>query len=153
MLKSRIIRRFAGLLVASFLIGGCAHLDMEEPLILDGDVAFEFGKAELTPRGAQQIDMYVATLANSGEIRLEVLGHTDRIGSDSVNNQLSKARAQTVKDRLTKDDKLKPEHIRVRGMGSKDPIVYCDQTDRQALIDCLAPNRRVEIKVVGTIYR
>src|SRR5690625_3517639 len=128
MLKSRIIRRFAGLLVASFLIGGCAHLDMEEPLILDGDVAFEFGKAELTPRGAQQIDMYVATLTNSGEIRLEVLGHTDRIGSDSVNNQLSKARAQTVKDRLTKEDKLKPEQLRGGGSGSTCNIVFSDPT-------------------------
>ena len=153
MLKARIIRLFASLLATGFVIAGCAHFDMEEPLILDGDVAFEFGKAELTPRGAKQIDMYVATLTNSGEIKLEVLGHTDRIGSDNVNEKLSRERAQTVKDRLTKDGKLKPDHIRVRGMGSKDPIVYCDQQVRQALIDCLAPNRRVEIKVVGTIYR
>jgi outer membrane protein OmpA-like peptidoglycan-associated protein len=34
-------------------------------------------------------------------------------------------------------------------MASKQPVVQCDQKNRKALIDCLAPNRRVEVEVKG----
>lgn len=145
MSKAKIwLTRLAGLACA-LILTACAHT--EKPIILDSDVSFRFGSAELTPEGRKKIDMYVPSLVARGEIRLEVIGHTDRIGSDSANMTLSQRRADAVRDQLVASGKIKPDHIRTRGLGARDPIVQCNQTARQALIDCLAPNRRVEIIV------
>lgn len=133
-----------GLFVA-LTLGACAHTP--KPIILDSDVSFEFGKAELTPEGRKQIDMYVPSLLARGEIRLEVVGHTDRIGSDAANMALSKRRADSVRNQLLSSGKIQPDQIRTRGVGPRNPIVHCDQRNQQELIACLAPNRRVEINV------
>lgn len=132
-------------MLAALVLAACAHTP--DLIILDSDVSFEFGKAELTPEGRKQIDMYVPSLASRGEIRLDVVGHSDRIGSDSANMALSKRRADAVRNQLLSSGRLKPDQIRTRGVGPRNPVVYCDQTNQQALIKCLAPNRRVEINV------
>ena len=131
---------------AALALAACAHTP--DLIILDSDLSFEFGQAELTPEGQKQIDMYVPSLATRGETRLEVVGHTDRIGSDAANMALSKRRAEAVRDRLLSSGRLDADQIKIRGVGSRAPVVYCDQTNQQALIKCLAPNRRVEINVI-----
>ena len=40
--------------------------------------------------------------------------------------------------------------IRTIGMGKKEPVVQCDQKNMKALIECLQPNRRVDVEVRGT---
>lgn len=131
--------------VAVLVLAGCAHTP--DIIILDSDVSFAFGQAELTPEGQKQIDMYVPSLAARGEIRLDIIGHTDRIGSDAANMALSKRRAEAVRDRIVRSGRIDPDQIRTRGVGSRNPIVHCDQQNRDELIKCLAPNRRVEINV------
>lgn len=130
---------------AAVVLAGCAHTP--DLIVLDSDVSFEFGKAELTPAGRKQIDMYVPSLASRGEIRLDVIGHTDRIGSDAANMALSKRRADAVRNQILSSGRIKPDQIRTRGVGPRSPVVTCDQKNQQALIKCLAPNRRVEINV------
>src|SRR5699024_9963243 len=145
----------AGLAMAAsaLFLAGCAQLGLDEPVILDSDLAFEFGSADLTPQGARQIDMYVPSLAYRHPTRLEVVGHTDRIGNDDYNQKLSLRRAETVAQRLLMSGKFKDDVVRTRGMGSRDPVVQCPDTDRQTLIDCLAPNPRSVIRVTGTNRR
>jgi len=77
-----------------------------------------------------------------------VTGHTDRLGSDEYNQKLSKARADAVRDYLVSKgvDRTRIETV---GMGEKQPVVQCDQKDMKALINCLQPNRRVEVLVKG----
>lgn len=129
-------------------LSACAQLGLDEPMILDSDLAFEFGSAELTPEGIRQIDMYVSSLAAYKQpTRLEIVGHTDRIGSVEYNKRLSVKRAETVAQRILMSGKFNEDIVHTRGMGPHDPIVHCTDTNRQALIDCLAPNRRVEIRV------
>ncbi len=140
-------------LAGAMALAGCAELGLDEPVILDSDLAFEFGSSDLTPEGEKKIDMYVPSLVYRHPTRLEVVGHTDRIGSDSYNQTLSEKRAESVGQRLLMSGKFDADQIKTRGMGSRDPVVQCDDTDRQALIDCLSPNRRVEIRVVETIRR
>jgi OOP family OmpA-OmpF porin len=81
-----------------------------------------------------------------------VTGHTDRIGSLRYNMKLSERRAVVVKDYLVAngvDSKL----IFWEGKGPKQPIPvtkFCDnKMKRKQLIECLAPNRRVTVEVVG----
>ena len=82
-----------------------------------------------------------------------ITGHTDRIGSDKYNKTLSEKRALGVKDYVVGkgiDQKL----IFWEGKGPKQPIPvtkFCDnKMKRKQLIECLAPNRRVTVEVVGT---
>lgn len=152
MIQKKLFTRLA-LAVSAMALSACAQLGLDEPVILDSDLAFEFGSAELTPEGARQIDMYVPSLAYRHPTRLEVVGHTDRIGNDDYNNKLSLRRAEAVAERLLMSGKFKDDVVRTRGLGSRDPIVQCPDSDRQTLIDCLAPNRRVEIRVTETIRR
>lgn len=128
----------------ALLLAGCAN--MQKPIVLDSDVSFGFGSAELTPAGQQKIDMYSSSLLARGETRIEIVGHSDRIGDAKANQVLSERRAQAVRDQLLKS-RLPPEQMIARGAGAADPVVYCDQQNHQALIACLAPNRRVEIRV------
>ena len=41
------------------------------------------------------------------------------------------------------------DKIETIGMGEKQPVVQCDQKSTKALIECLQPNRRVEVQVKG----
>ena len=77
-----------------------------------------------------------------------VTGHTDRIGTDAYNQKLSERRADAVRDYLVSKgvDKAKIETI---GLGEKQPVVQCDQKNLKALIECLQPNRRVEVQAKG----
>ena len=80
-----------------------------------------------------------------------VLGYTDRIGSEQYNQKLSEQRAQSVVDYLVSKG-IPADKISARGMGKADPVTgsTCDNVKaRAALIECLAPDRRVEIEVKG----
>lgn len=144
-INKKSLAAFFGAFLTALLLAGCAHTP--DLIILDSDVSFEFGKDELTPEGAKQIDMYIASLAARGEILLDIVGHTDRIGSYESNMALSKRRADAVRDRLVASGRINPDQIRTRGVGPRNPVVNCDQQNRNELIKCLAPNRRVEINV------
>jgi OOP family OmpA-OmpF porin len=116
----------------------------------DGLFRFDGGAlADLLPEGRRKLD------ALAGDIKsvktfdaIKVTGHTDRLGSNTYNNALSLARANTVRDYLVQAG-VAPQNMQVQGKGESEPKVQCAQTARAALIDCLAPNRRVEIEVLG----
>ena len=119
-------------------------------ITLDSKVLFDFDKADLKPEGKAAIDsQIVGKIAQVQKLEVVlVTGHTDRLGSEAYNQKLSERRANAVRDYLVSKgvDKAKIETI---GMGEKQPVVQCDQKDRKALIECLAPNRRVEVQVKG----
>jgi OOP family OmpA-OmpF porin len=89
---------------------------------------------------------YQGQRATGGSVR--VTGHTDRLGSASYNQALSLARAETVRGYLVQAG-VPRERVQVQGRGESEPKVQCAQTSRAALIDCLAPNRRVGDRGVG----
>ena len=119
-------------------------------ITLDSKALFDFDKADLKPEGKAAIDsQIVGKIAQVQKLEVVlVTGHTDRLGSEAYNQKLSERRANTVRDYLVSKgvDKAKIETI---GMGEKQPVVQCSQKDRKALIECLAPNRRVEVQVKG----
>ena len=121
-----------------------------QKITLDSKVLFDFDKAVLKPEGKAAIDsMVVAKLASMQKLEVVlVTGHTDRIGTEAYNQKLSERRADSVRDYLVSKgvDKAKIETI---GLGKKQPVVQCDQKNFKALIECLAPNRRVEVQAKG----
>ncbi|XCW70161.1 porin OmpA [Kosakonia cowanii] len=120
---------------------------------LKSDVLFTFNKATLKPEGQQALDQLYSQLSNLDpkDGSVVVLGFTDRIGSDSYNQGLSEKRAQSVVDYLVSKG-IPANKISARGMGESNPVTgnTCDNVKaRAALIDCLGPDRRVEIEVKG----
>ena len=120
---------------------------------LKSDVLFNFNKATLKPEGQQALDQLYTQLSNLDpkDGSVVVLGFTDRIGSDAYNQGLSEKRAQSVVDYLVSKG-IPSNKISARGMGESNPVTgnTCDNVKgRAALIDCLGPDRRVEIEVKG----
>jgi OmpA-OmpF porin, OOP family len=83
-----------------------------------------------------------------------VTGHTDRLGTIPYNMKLSERRAVVAKDHLVSAEQVDPKLIFWEGKGPKQPIPvtkFCDnKMNRKQLIECLGPNRRVTVEVVGT---
>lgn len=119
---------------------------------LSSDVLFEFNKATLKPAASQALDALFSQIvaANPKDGVATVIGHTDRIGSDAYNQALSEQRARSVADYLIAKG-LFADKVRVEGRGKSSPITgnNCSSGSRPALIACLAPDRRVEVRLEG----
>lgn len=113
---------------------------------------FSYGSAELTPEARARLDgEIVPKLIVSKEIRyLNVYGHSDRTGSAEHNRKLSERRAAAVRDYLVSKG-VDPDKIEVFGYGQTLPVKSCrDEKERSALIECLAPNRRIVVEIQAT---
>ena len=127
-----------------------------EKVTFAADALFDFDKATLRPEGKAKMDDLVSKLAG---VSLEVIiavGYTDRLGGDAYNQTLSQKRAQAVKDYLVSKG-IEPNRVYTEGKGKANPVKQCpdpsakgEVKNRKGLIDCLQPNRRVEVEVVGT---
>jgi len=113
---------------------------------LSADALFAFDKAELQAEGRREIARVAAALKEARYERIDVVGHTDRLGSQAYNQRLSEQRAQAVRDALVAQG-VSADRIAASGCGETQPVVQCSQAARAALVGCLAPNRRVDIAV------
>jgi len=112
---------------------------------------FEFDRATLTPEARQTLNSLIARMGDLVSVsRVSVTGHADRVGSESYNMGLSQRRADTVAGYLRQNTNVSPGKFQVNARGESEPIVACQGRRGQDLIRCLAPNRRVEIDVVGS---
>ena len=122
-----------------------------EYIELNADTLFAFNKSTLSQEGRKTIntlaDKIKTDYFNIKKIRIE--GHTDRIGTHEYNDRLSEARAKTVADRIKA---INPGvYIEARGMGERYPVTKgcTGDTPTAELIECLAPDRRVGIEIIG----
>lgn len=117
---------------------------------LSADGLFAFGKSsleDLSDEGRAALDDLAAKLNAVGRLEaVRVIGHSDRIGSDDYNLKLSTQRADAVKEYLTQKG-VTADTITAVGRGKVEPIAECPDEQGQALIECLAPNRRVEVLI------
>lgn len=119
-----------------------------QTITLRTDSLFRFNDASILPRGQHQLDGVVSDLKSAAAIHaLQVTGYADRLGGAAHNQWLSTQRAQTVERYLRAQGVTMP--ITARGRGSANQRVECHQSRQDALVRCLAPNRRVEIELVG----
>ncbi|MWN32004.1 MULTISPECIES: porin OmpA [unclassified Gilliamella] len=118
--------------------------------VLNEDVLFAYAKADLKAEGRQALDNLLTSLVkiNPTESAVVVIGHTDRIGSDSYNQKLSEQRANTVMKYLVAKG-VPANLISAHGVGKTQPVTgtKCNALRGADLKACLAPDRRVEIEV------
>jgi OmpA-OmpF porin, OOP family len=124
-----------------------------EKVTLNASALFKFDKrtqADLLPQGRAEMDQLAERIKQvyvSVE-RIDLVGYTDRLGSNAYNAKLSLDRAETVKTYL--QSKGVTAAMTTRGAGEAEPVVQCEGTQPTAkLTQCLQPNRRVEISIVG----
>ena len=116
--------------------------------ILSGDASiilknifFEFDSDSLLPESFPELDRLVEFLNQHPDIRIEISGHTDSIGTKQYNLDLSQRRANSVKKYLTSQG-ISSSRLITRGYGESRPMADNGTPEGRAL------NRRVEFKVI-----
>jgi outer membrane protein OmpA-like peptidoglycan-associated protein len=109
---------------------------------LGNSVEFDFDKAELRPQNREILARIAGVLMTAGDYHIQVFGHTDDVGGESYNQQLSERRAQAVVDYLVSSG-IRQNIISAQGLGKSQPLIPAtDEEARQR-------NRRVEIAVIS----
>jgi outer membrane protein OmpA-like peptidoglycan-associated protein len=103
---------------------------------------FESGKAELRPESAQELKRLIDLLKANPTMTIEISGHTDDVGSDVTNLDLSNRRSAAVKNYLTKNG-IPLVRLKSVGFGeTKFQVPNTDAASRQI-------NRRVEFTILS----
>ena len=124
-----------------------------DKITVAADALFDFDKATLRPAGKATLDQVVA---KAKAIKLEVIiavGHTDHFGSDAYNQKLSERRAAAVKTYVVSKG-IDANRVYTEGKGEKNPVTKPGQCPgkkpTKSVIECLQPDRRVDIELIGT---
>ena len=137
------------------------------------NIFYEFGRWELTQASEAELQKLVKLLNDNPNITIELSAHTDLVGNESFNQELSQKRAQSCCDFLIRNG-IEKERLTPVGYGKSKPVV-CDKAlnkqypfipidqaldeafilslpaDKQEV--CNQINRRTEFKVVKTTYK
>jgi outer membrane protein OmpA-like peptidoglycan-associated protein len=114
---------------------------------VEGEGEFDFDRAVLRQEVKSRLDTLADKLKGAEYDRLEIVGHTDRIGTVDYNQYLSERRAWAVARYLVAQG-VPLTKMRVEGHGMKEPLTRPDECpfdSREQLIPCMQKDRRVEI--------
>jgi outer membrane protein OmpA-like peptidoglycan-associated protein len=108
------------------------------------NIYFDTGSANLRSESEQELDRLFEIMEQSRLI-IEIGGHTDNVGSEDTNQELSQARAEAVRTFVVEKG-INAERIQAKGYGEEEPIADNETEEGRQ------ENRRVEIKVLGNDY-
>jgi outer membrane protein OmpA-like peptidoglycan-associated protein len=114
---------------------------------LAGDVLFDYNKAALKPAAEEALKKVAVVLSLFPESNVTVEGYTDSKGGKKINLQLSRERANSVKNWLVRNGGVAPKHIAAKGFGEENPVAPNTNPDGTDNIVGRAKNRRVTIIV------
>jgi outer membrane protein OmpA-like peptidoglycan-associated protein len=108
------------------------------------DVLFDFNKYTLKPEARERLARISGIVLAYPDLKLQVEGYTDSIGSDEYNQTLSDKRAEAVRDYIVTSG-VSMINVVARGMGKADPVADNSTAAGRQL------NRRVEMIVSGDV--
>jgi len=108
------------------------------------NIYFDLGKATIKPQSFAVLDSIAKMLKENPNIIVEIQGHTDNVGSEEYNLELSQRRAEAVKNYLVQVHGIDPLRLIARGYGEYRPIASNNTPEGRA------QNRRVEFVILGT---
>jgi outer membrane protein OmpA-like peptidoglycan-associated protein len=102
-------------------------------------VFFDFDKSDLTAEAQEVVTQAVAEARRTGQVRIEVTGHTDTVGSAAYNQALSERRAESVEAEMVRQG-MNGDEIVTTGRGFTEPLVQTgpgvrEPQNRRAVID------------------
>jgi OOP family OmpA-OmpF porin len=107
------------------------------------NVSFATNSDKILPQYYDDLDKLGEMLARRPNAVIQIEGHTDSRGSDTLNLSLSEKRAESIKRYLTQKFSLAPDHIMAKGFGSSQPRESNDTPQGRSA------NRRVEVVNLG----
>lgn len=124
---------------------GCseAELRIEAGRLILHNVYFNFGQATLRPESQASLNEIGEVLTNRPDVTVEIQGHTDGVGSDTYNQELSEERARGVLEYLTGRFPALAGRLSAVGLGESQPLASNDSVEGRQ------ENRRVEFVVTG----
>lgn len=111
-------------------------------LVLDA-VYFETGRTDISINSKPYLDMLAKMLTKYPKLKIEVDGHTDSVGGDAYNQNLSEGRAQAVRTYLVEQVPALGERLTAKGFGESQPKADNGTTAGRTL------NRRTELRVLN----
>lgn len=105
------------------------------------NIFFESGRAELKPISYVELNKAVDLLKDNPSMVIEIGGHTDNVGSETLNQQLSQRRAQAVVDYMILAG-IEATRLQAKGYGEAQPIADNNTEEGRA------KNRRTEFEIV-----
>ncbi|HEY5536708.1 MAG TPA: OmpA family protein [Ignavibacteria bacterium] len=105
------------------------------------NIFFDFNKSTLRPESYQELDRVVKLLKENLKIEIEISGHTDNVGTDDYNLNLSNERASSVVAYIVSKG-ISQNRITAKGYGKTNPVATNDTEEGRQL------NRRVEFKII-----
>ena len=133
-----------GLASLDELLGLPANELLGKTTMLPSDLLFAFNKYDVRESAKVGLSKLGMVLDKNPNMYCWIEGHTDLIGNDVANLELSIKRAEAVKRYLVESMRFDPDKIITRGYGRYQPIITTGDKDQQS------PNRRVEIKIRKT---
>ena len=120
-----------------------ASPDTRSKLITEGKlitygITFDVGKADVKPESFGTLKSIADVLKENSAVNVKIVGHTDSDGDDAKNLELSKRRAESVKNALVKNFGIEASRMETEGAGETSPIAPNDTPVNKA------QNRRVE---------
>ncbi|GJL83667.1 MAG: hypothetical protein DHS20C01_33010 [marine bacterium B5-7] len=85
-------------------------------------VEFDFDKSEVRSIYEPQFKTIASILNQNPDISMTIEGHTDAIGTDEYNQDLSERRAEAVRQKFIRDFNVSPNRIGIMGYGETQPI-------------------------------
>lgn len=149
--QAQALSRASKVQMCNYMSKPAAQTAQFKDYALSGDVLFAFGKSghqDISHQGRTAIRELITQLhrEHAKLERIEVVGHTDPIGSYAANQSLGLKRAQTVR-RLLIDGGLSATSINASSAGSSEPVTDECYGSKAEQVACNAPNRRVVVRV------
>lgn len=116
--------------------------DAQVPLSVAETVLFSTGQADVGTQYQDLIDLGVGLMTSQESVTLTVVGHTDDVGDDQLNLDLSLQRAQATADEFVRRG-IDASRLSVEGRGETEPIATNDTEEGRST------NRRVEFLITG----
>ena len=108
------------------------------------DVLFDFNKYTLKPEARERLARISGIVLAYPDLKLQIEGYTDAIGSDEYNQTLSEKRAESVRNYLVSSG-VNMNNVAAAGMGKADPVADNSTAEGRRR------NRRVEMVVSGDV--
>ena len=129
---------------------GCANLQCSPEILANtptqgsneliyAEIPFMFDRSDLTSQATGKLDSFISAIRQRVSNIISIIGHTDSLGTDPYNDNLSERRANRVRDYLLNSG-IPGREISVKAMGESSPIADNDTRDGRA------KNRRVVIE-------